>query len=413
MSLPALDLDADTSTVPVLDAPQQDPIPLFSDPQGFEAAAALLQRGHGPLAVDTERASGFRFDDRAFLVQLHRQGSGIILIDPEDHREDFTRILSPILNAIPWVIHAAHTDLPCLAWLGCRPPELIDTELGGRLAGIDRVNLSHMCALLLGHSLAKGHGAEDWSQRPLPEEWLRYAALDVALLLDLADAVTLLLESQGRWELARQEFEYVLRSHAAITAPEPSSWRDLKGVDSLRSPRQLAVAQALWTAREEEARQRDVARGRILSSKALLEIARECPRTLEEMRAIKGVRRRAAMWLDVTSAALQAPERSRPRPAAPERTGAPAAKSWKRFFPESYAPFAQLKDAITREAHAQGIPAANVLSPSLLRDLGWEMYQVRSIGTLYGACAFLRKKGARPWQVEFSAPVLARVLDCP
>ncbi|MCF4006506.1 HRDC domain-containing protein [Corynebacterium uropygiale] len=410
MSPRALDLDADTSTVPVLEKPQQEHIPLFCDAQGFERAATLLRRGHGPLAVDTERASGFRYDDRAFLIQLHRQDSGIILIDPEGHREEFRRILSPVLSTIPWIIHAAHTDLPCLAWLGCYPPELIDTELGGRLAGIDRVNLSHMCALLLGHSLAKGHGAEDWSQRPLPEEWLRYAALDVALLLDLADAVTVLLESQGRWECARQEFEYVRRTHAGITAPEPSSWRDLKGVDSLKSPRQLAVAKALWTAREKEARRRDIAHGRVLSSKALLEIARNCPHTLEEMRHVKGVRRRAAVWLDVTNRALSKPSRSYPRPAQRDHEGAPSVKTWKRFFPESYAPFAKLKSEMGRQAASQGFPADNVLSPALLRDLGWEIYHNKQISTPFGACAFLREHGARPWQVNFAAPVLARVL---
>ena len=90
-----------------------------------------------------------------------------------------------------------------------RPPALYDTELAGRLAGFERVNLAAMVERLLGLGLAKGHGAADWSKRPLPEEWLNYAALDVELLIELRAAISDVLAEQGKTGWAAQEFDYL------------------------------------------------------------------------------------------------------------------------------------------------------------------------------------------------------------
>ena len=79
-----------------------------------------------------------------------------------------------MLTTDEWILHAADQDLPCLAEVGMRPPTLYDTELAGRLAGFDRVNLATMVERRLGFGLAKGHGAADWSKRPLPAEWLNF-----------------------------------------------------------------------------------------------------------------------------------------------------------------------------------------------------------------------------------------------
>ena len=130
-------------------------------------AAARLYRGHGPFAVDAERASGFRYSNRAYLIQIRRSGAGTVLIDPVNHGGSPLDALGPV------------------AEVGLRPPSLYDTELAGRLAGLERVNLAAMVQRLLGLGLAKGHGAADWSKRPLPDAWLNYAALDVEVLIEL------------------------------------------------------------------------------------------------------------------------------------------------------------------------------------------------------------------------------------
>jgi ribonuclease D len=103
----------------------------------IEAAAALLNSGHGPFAVDAERASGFRYSNRAYLIQIRRANAGTVLIDPVSHGADPLTALRPIaevLSTDEWILHSADQDLPCLAEVGMRPPALYDTELAGRLA---------------------------------------------------------------------------------------------------------------------------------------------------------------------------------------------------------------------------------------------------------------------------------------
>src|SRR6202051_4342365 len=190
-----------------------DGVPDLSTTAGeIKAAAELLAGGHGPFAVDAERASGFRYSNRAYLIQIRRAGAGTVLVDPVSHGGDSLTVLRPVATVLAddeWILHAADQDLPCLAEVGMRPPALYDTELAGRLAGFDRVNLAAMAQRLLGLGLAKGHGAADWSKRPLPPAWLNYAALDVEVLLDLQTAVARVLADQGKTEWAAQEFEYL------------------------------------------------------------------------------------------------------------------------------------------------------------------------------------------------------------
>ena len=184
------------SEEPASDGPQ--PVPLLCPAGGvpdvavaadeIAGAAEMLARGTGPFAVDAERASGFRYSNRAYLIQIRRSGAGTVLIDPVNHGGSPIDVLKPLADVLgedEWILHAADQDLPCLAEVGLRPAALYDTELAGRLAGFDRVNLAAMVERLLGLVLTKGHGAADWSQRPLPEAWLNYAALDVEVLIEL------------------------------------------------------------------------------------------------------------------------------------------------------------------------------------------------------------------------------------
>ena len=175
-------------------------------------AIARLAAGNGPVAVDAERAHGFRYSQRAYLIQLRRAGAGTHLIDPiafapreERDPADLSALGAAIADA-EWVIHAASQDLTCLYEVGMVPQTLFDTELAGRLLGYPRVALGTMVEELLGIRLLKEHSASDWSTRPLPAEWLTYAALDVELLLELRDLLAGQLQQSGKWEWAQQEF---------------------------------------------------------------------------------------------------------------------------------------------------------------------------------------------------------------
>src|SRR6202034_2049705 len=202
---------AETDVTPLLHPP--DGVPDLSTTVGeIKAAAELLAGGHGPFAVDAERASGFRYSNRAYLIQIRRSGAGTVLIDPVSHCGDPLTVLAAVADVLAedeWTLHAADQDLPCLAEVGMRPPALYDTELAGRLAGFDRVNLAAMAQRLLGLGLAKGHGAADWSNRPLPAAWLNYAALDVEVLTALREAIAAVLAKQGKTAWAAEEFEYL------------------------------------------------------------------------------------------------------------------------------------------------------------------------------------------------------------
>ena len=174
----------------------------------FSAALKELAAGTGPYAFDAERASGFKYSARAYLIQIKRTNGGLHLIDPipfGPHHPCFIQLNSLISNE-EVILHASTQDLPCLRELGIEPQILFDTELGGRIAGLPRVGLGPLLETLMGVSLAKEHSAADWSKRPLPSEWLNYAALDVELLVELRDKVYQLLVDAGKWEWAQEDF---------------------------------------------------------------------------------------------------------------------------------------------------------------------------------------------------------------
>ena len=183
-----------------------------------------------PVAIDAERASGFRYGGRAYLVQLRRRDTGTALLDPIALGD--LQVLDQPLARSEWVLHAATQDLPCLAEAGIRPRRLFDTELAGRLAGFPRVGLAPLVERMLGLQLRKGHGAADWSTRPLPHDWLVYAALDVEVLVDLRDAMEAELTRQGKLEWAQQEFAAL----AAAPAPPRGPTRGAARRACTRSP---------------------------------------------------------------------------------------------------------------------------------------------------------------------------------
>ena len=243
---------------------------MIATAQDLAAAVARLAAGTGPVAVDAERASGYRYGQRAYLVQLRRAGAGTVLIDPIACPD--LSGLGAALGDVEAVLHAASQDLPCLAEIGYQPRELFDTELAGRLLGYPRVALGTMLEEVLGFRLAKEHSAADWSVRPLPAEMLKYAALDVEVLTELRDALAGQLREQGKTEWARQEFAAI----AAAPPPQPRAdpWRRTSGIHRVRTRRALAVVRELWQTRDEIARDADLSPRRILSDQAIVDAAR-------------------------------------------------------------------------------------------------------------------------------------------
>jgi ribonuclease D len=377
--------------------------------EALAVAAAALAAGTGPVAVDAERASGYRYGQRAYLLQLRRAGAGTWLIDPAAFQFDLSA-LQPALAEPEWVLHAASQDLPCLAEAGLRPATLFDTELAGRLLGYPRVGLAAMVEAVLGLGIEKGHAAADWSTRPLPEEWLRYAALDVEVLIELRDALAVELEAQDKADWARAEFAHV----AAAPPPSPrvDPWRRTSGMHRVRSPRQLAAVRELWVARDELAARRDRAPGRVLPDSAIIEAAKTMPTTTAELTALpvfggRATRRHADVWLGAVDRARSLPDDQLP-PVTRSTEGPPPAKSWGDKFPEAAARLAVLRPAVAALADEHRLPTENLLAPDSVRRLAWQPPRPTTVDAVR---AFLLELGARPWQVEVTALPMTRALD--
>ncbi len=395
----------------------RDGVPGVSSSRSEIARAAdLLASGTGPFAVDAERASGFRYSNRAYLVQIRRAGAGTVLIDPVSHGGDSLEVLAPVAEVLAtdeWVLHAADQDLPCLAEIGIRPTTLYDTELAGRLANYERVNLAAMVQRLLGLQLTKGHGAADWSKRPLPDEWLNYAALDVEVLIDLRDAIAAVLDEQGKTEWARQEFEYLRTFEATPTRRD--RWRRTSGIHKIRDPKALAAVRELWTTRDQIARRRDIAPGRILPDSAIISAATANPDTVEKLTALpifggSKQRRSAQVWLD----ALARARASEPPEAQEPSNGPPPASRWARRKPEAAVRLEAARAELTALAQQVSVPVENLLSPEIVRRLCWDWQPAgESAHTASAVDAFLRESTARQWQRQLTVPALTRALATP
>lgn len=375
--------------------------------EGFAEVAAALRGGSGPVAIDTERASGFTYSSRAYLIQIKRTGSGLFLLDPLYEPDG----LAPVIDALrgtEWVLHAADQDLPCLHDDGFVCDELFDTELAGRLLGEPRVNLAAMTEAHTGYHLAKGHGAADWSKRPLPDEWLNYAALDVEVLVDLRDEVRERLIDTGKWDWARQEFEH------ERTKPDPGPrtdpWRRLHGISTLRTRRQLARARQLWLTRDELAETRNVAPGRTLPDKAIVNAAAVGPRTEAELTALPvfggpRMRKSASRWLEALRRADELPERELP-PLHGAKQGPPAANRWSRSHPEAAERLSAVRARLAEIADEVTMPTENLLPADAVRQLCWE-------GTATDEAAVdaaLLASGARAWQRGLTVPAVTLAL---
>lgn len=394
-----------------LPAPAEGVPPVSVTVSEIAAAAEKLAAGTGPFAVDAERASGFRYSNRAYLIQIRRSNAGTVLIDPVNHGGSPIDALGPVAEVLgrdEWILHAADQDLACLAEVGLRPPRLYDTELAGRLAGFDRVNLAAMVQRLLGLGLAKGHGAADWSKRPLPADWLNYAALDVEVLIELRAAIDEVLTEQGKTVWAAEEFEFVRCSESAPTRRD--RWRRTSGLHKVRTVPGLAAVRELWRVRDRIARDRDIAPGRILPDKALVAAALADPKSVDELVALPVFggpkqRRSAKVWLAALTAARDTDD---PPDISEPLTGPPPASRWSRRNPEAAVRLEAVRSALSELSQRVSVPAENLLAPDLVRRLCWEWADSGDVG---GAVdTFLHDNGARAWQRALTVPVLTRAL---
>ena len=382
--------------------------------EAFDAALTALAQGVGPYAFDAERASGFKYSARAYLIQIKRTGGGLHLIDPIPFGPGH-RCFAELNNLIAdeeVILHASTQDLPCLRELGINPQILFDTELGGRIAGLARVGLGPLLESQMGVSLAKEHSAADWSKRPLPNEWLNYAALDVELLVELRDKVYTLLVDAKKWSWAQEDFAAIISAPAP--APRIDPWRRTSGMHKIKKRLQMAVVRELWQARDEIAQGADVSPSRLLSDAAITELAQNAEKSpitnrkhLEKILRPLGLRARwldnASTWITSITTAMELPEDQWPE-ARSKSDSLPPIKLWRERFPEKYIPLSHARFNLAAKAQELAIPLENLISPELVRRICWSPPLDNSV------LEALQALGARRWQAEIAAPILQAAL---
>jgi ribonuclease D len=381
--------------------------PIVNTPELLQETCERIAAGTGPIALDAERASGYRYSQRAYLVQIRREGSGTHLVDPTAF--DSLVPLDTAFDGNEWILHAATQDLMCLAEVGLYPESLFDTELAGRLLNLPRVGLAALVEHYLGLSLAKEFSAADWSTRPLPEPWLIYAALDVEVLIELRDLIDADLQKAGKREWAAEEFEALLSFQGPPERKEP--WRRTSGLHKARGRRALGLVREIWEARDAIAEARDTTPGRILPDSSILEIAVNPPQdanALKSMRIMKnrGPRRFLSEWYDAVERGLTLDEAE--LPTTGQRTdGPPPPRAWADKNPDAADRLTRAREVVVALADKHDLPTENLISPQLVRNLAWEPPSPITVESVSEA---LTAQGARAWQIGLIVDLLTAAL---
>lgn len=373
---------------------------MVEDSQGLTALLDYLGQSSDSIAIDAERASGFRYSQRAYLIQLCYRVGEIYMIDPIALNEscpNWEKSLAPLINSRTWLLHAATQDLPCLAELGFAPLAIIDTELGSRLAGFERVGLGSLALELLEIELAKEHSAADWSIRPLSGAMLAYGALDVDVLHELWDEVEKALSSQSKTLWANEEFEHLLSFRPKAVPAEP--WRNLPGLSKVRDEEKLKIAANLWLVRDQIARAEDLAPGRLIPDRSIMSAVEQKPRTKRELSNNKTFQGRASRtrlgeWWDAIAEANQLeldpnPERG---------NGIPNHRSWEKRFPDAHIRLNTVRPLLAELAQEHKLPIENILTPDYLRRIMFDPSE--------DIAKTLAELGARNWQIKLSLPII-------
>ena len=398
--------------------PEAPPTPLLTLRDGLPAitetesaladVVARVAAGSGPIALDAERASGYRYSPRAYLIQLRREGSGTALVDPTVFAD--LSSLDEAIGDTEWILHAASQDLPCLREVGLTPVRLFDTELAARLLGYPRVGLATLVEVILGSSMRKEHSAVDWSRRPLPQPWLEYAALDVEVLVELRDVIAAALVEQDKIGWAEQEFQHLINH---VPPPRTDPWRRTSGIHKAKGRRALAAVRELWTTRDEIAAQRDTTPGRLVPDSALIAAANSMPTTTSALLDTqgfhgRGARRYSDQWLAALVRARNLRDNELP-PLTLRSDGPPAPRVWAERDPVAAARLATARTLVNAFAEERDVPVENLLTPDYLRRVLWK--PPMTTGDVETAVAEeLARLGARAWQIEITAPMIAQAI---
>lgn len=375
--------------------PRLGSVPLTDNQQQYRECLREYRAPGQYVAFDTERASGIRYLDKAYLIQAKGQSAPLVLLDPLalPDLSDF----SAVCKNSTWVLHAAKEDLECMEWAGLVAPRLFDTQIAAKLLGYEHVGLGAVTEEVLGVKLAKNHTRENWSLRPLKQSWLDYAALDVEYLVELALALKEHLKAAGRLSWAEQEFSYTLANYHRPRGSEP--WRHLKGAGKARSPRQLGLLRELYNKRDEIAREADLAPHRVLPNRDLVDLVLQTPTSYQELSRRpfmkrRQLRRHARRWRQAIKKVRDLGKEQLPGKEPPRKLHEiTSLATWEKIDPARAELYRLLKEDVSTWAQENQIWPELALSPSAIRTVAAYWKPGKDLQNL------LETATARDWQI--------------
>lgn len=238
--------------------------------------------------IDTEFHRERTYYAHLALLQVSWSG-GIALIDPlAVDIAPFGEILSGEGLAI---LHAADQDLEVLdRACGCVPSRLFDTQIAAGFLGYSSTSLVNLVERLLARQLEKGDQLTDWTRRPLSTTQLRYAANDVAHLLDLYATIRERLEAHERLDWAMEECTIALDRSRMPAVPEEMWWK-LRQARQFRN-KERGIAQEICAWRERRARATDQPVRFFISDLAIASIAHRPPKSRVELEQVRSIESR-------------------------------------------------------------------------------------------------------------------------
>lgn len=309
------------------------PMQYVTDQRALEALCLTLRQSPR-LALDTEFVGEDTFIPRLELIQVATATTAAIIdfpaVQTSGSLDAFWELICD--GKIEKIVHAGRQDLDLFAThAGQIPKPFFDTQIAAAMVGYGaQVAYANLVQRLHGTKLEKAHTFTNWSARPLSDDQIAYALEDVEFLLSIHTHLQDRLSTLGRLEWVIEEFARLETAVGEKSREPQERYQRIRGWDTLK-PKGAAILRELAAWREAEARRRNVPRGRVMRDEVLLQLARHPPKSMHELRGLRGVHssevdRQGEQLLATITSALALPpsawpEVPRERKPDPESTG--------------------------------------------------------------------------------------------
>jgi ribonuclease D len=304
-----------------------------TDQRALESLCYTLRQSPR-LALDTEFVGEDTFIPRLELIQVATAATAAVIDFPAVQASGSLDVFWELIcdAKIEKIVHAGRQDLDLFAiHAGQIPKPFFDTQIAAAMVGYGaQVAYANLVQRLHGKKLAKAHTFTNWSARPLSDDQIAYALEDVEFLLSIHTHLQDRLSTLGRLEWVSEEFARLETAVGEKSREPQERYQRIRGWDTLK-PKGAAVLRELAAWREAEARRRNVPRGRVMRDEVLLQLARHPPKSVNELRGLRGVHssevdRQGEQLLATITSALALPpsawpEVPRERKPDPESTG--------------------------------------------------------------------------------------------